>query len=191
MSIHTRSLSTPGLEDAAGAAYRLAGIVGFAALVALGARLSVPLWPVPITLQVPFVLLAGALLGARAGAGSMATYLAAGALGLPVFSAGGGPGYFLGPTGGYLVGFVAAAALVGLLAGPRAGARPGAGARRERSGEDSLAAPQSFASSRATPCGAVRAVSPDPAASASSASRRERIGLRRYGLTIGPLPIGR
>ena len=121
MSIHTRSLSTPGLEDAAGAAYRLAGIVGFAALVALGARLSVPLWPVPITLQVPFVLLAGALLGARAGAGSMATYLAAGALGLPVFAAGGGPGYFLGPTGGYLVGFVAAAAVVGVLAGPRAG----------------------------------------------------------------------
>ncbi len=121
MSIHTRSLSTPGLEDAARAAYRLAGIVGFAALVALGARLSVPLWPVPITLQVPFVLLAGAFLGARAGAGSMATYLAAGALGLPVFAAGGGPGYFLGPTGGYLVGFVAAAAVVGVLAGPRAG----------------------------------------------------------------------
>jgi len=121
MSIQTRSLSIPGQGDAARAAYRLAGIVGFAVLVALGARISLPLWPVPVTLQVPFVLLAGAFLGARAGAGSMATYLAAGALGLPVFAAGGGLGYFLGPTGGYLAGFVLAAAVVGRLAGRRAG----------------------------------------------------------------------
>jgi biotin transport system substrate-specific component len=95
--------------------------LGFAALVALGARISVPLAPIPLTLQVPFVLLAGAFLGPRAGAASMATYLAAGALGLPVFAAGGGIAYLLGPTGGYLVGFVPAAALVGALA--RRGAR--------------------------------------------------------------------
>ncbi len=121
MSIQPRSLSIPVQGAAAWASYRLLGIVAFAGLVALGARISVPLWPVPLTLQVPFVLLAGAFLGSRAGAGSMTTYLAAGVLGLPVFASGGGPGYLLGPTGGYLVGFVAAAAVVGLLAGPQAG----------------------------------------------------------------------
>ena len=120
MSIQSRSLPAPLGQEATRTAYALAGILGFAVLVALGARISLPLWPVPITLQVPFVLLAGGFLGARRGAGSMATYLAAGALGLPVFAAGGGPGYFLGPTGGYLVGFVAAAAVVGLLAGSSA-----------------------------------------------------------------------
>ena len=97
----------------------LAGVVGFAALVSLGARVGVPLpfTPVPLTLQVLFVLLAGALLGPRLGAASMALYLAVGALGAPVFAAGGGPAYLLGPTGGYLVGYVPAAALVGWASG--------------------------------------------------------------------------
>jgi biotin transport system substrate-specific component len=100
------------------------GVVGFACLVALGARVAVPIpfSPVPLTLQVPFVLLAGALLGARGGAVSMATYLAAGASGLPAFALGAGPQYLFGPTGGYLMGFVPAAALVGWLA-PRLGGR--------------------------------------------------------------------
>jgi biotin transport system substrate-specific component len=102
-------------------ALQLAGILAFAALVALGARLSVPLGPVPMTLQVPFVLLAGVFLGPRHGAASMALYLGAGALGLPVFAAGGGLGYLLGPSGGYLAGFVPAAAVSGWLAGRRGG----------------------------------------------------------------------
>jgi biotin transport system substrate-specific component len=122
MSLHTRSLTAPGpLAHPLTRTYHLAAIVGFAALVALGARVSVPLWPVPMSLQVPFVLLAGGFLGARRGAASMACYLAAGLMGAPVFVAGGGPAYLLGPTAGYLVGFVPAAALVGYLAGRQAG----------------------------------------------------------------------
>jgi len=105
------------------AAGSVAGVLAFALLVALGARMQLflPFTPVPLTLQVPFVLLAGAVLGPRRAAASMAAYLAAGVAGLPAFAAGAGPAYLLGPTGGYLLGFVPAAFLVGLL-GRRAGA---------------------------------------------------------------------
>lgn len=98
------------------------GVLGFAALTALGARLSVPLpgMVVPMTLQPVAVLLAGAVLGSRAGAASQVAYIAAGAMGLPVFVAGGGAAYLLGPTGGYLLAFPAAAAIAG-LAGKRTG----------------------------------------------------------------------
>jgi len=92
------------------------GIFGFAALTAVAARFGVPLpgTAVPMTLQPVAVLLAGAVLGSRAGAASQAAYLAAGALGLPVFAAGGGAAYLLGPTGGYLLAFPVAAAVAGL-----------------------------------------------------------------------------
>ena len=92
------------------------GVLGFAALTAVGARLSVPLpgIVVPMTLQPVAVLLAGAILGSRAGAASQVAYLAAGAMGLPVFAAGGGAAYLLGPTGGYLLAFPVAAAIAGL-----------------------------------------------------------------------------
>lgn len=98
---------------------RAVTVLGFAALTAIGARLSVPLpgLAVPMTLQPVAVLLAGALLGSRDGAISQAAYLAAGAAGLPVFAAGGGAAYLLGPTGGYLVAFPLAAALAGGAAG--------------------------------------------------------------------------
>ncbi len=98
------------------------GVLGFAALTALGARLSVPLpgTAVPMTLQPVAVLLAGVALGSRAGAASQVAYLAAGALGLPLFAAGGGAAYLLGPTGGYLLAFPVAAAVAG-LATDRAG----------------------------------------------------------------------
>ncbi len=91
---------------------------------AIGAQVRVPLpWTtVPMTLQPLFVILAGALLGTRLGAASMAVYLAVGVLGAPVFSGGGaGVGWLMGPTGGYLVAFPAAAGAVGWLAGDRAG----------------------------------------------------------------------
>ena len=91
----------------------------FAALTALGARVTIPLpfTPVPVTLQVLFPLLAGLLLGSKRGALSQAEYVAAGLAGLPVFAKGGsGLAYFLGPTGGYLLGFIAAAFVVGELA---------------------------------------------------------------------------
>jgi biotin transport system substrate-specific component len=72
---------------------------------------------VPVTLQVLFPLLAGLLLGSKRGALSQAEYVAAGLAGLPVFAKGGsGLAYFLGPTGGYLLGFIAAAFVVGELA---------------------------------------------------------------------------
>ena len=91
-------------------------VVGFAILTWLAAKVSVPLpmTPVPGTLQTLAVLLAGAVLGARAGAVSQASYIFMGMAGLPVFALpGSGPLYLLGPTGGYLVGFIAAAFVVG------------------------------------------------------------------------------
>lgn len=94
-----------------------------AALIAVGAFLAIPIGPVPIVLQNLFVLVAALLLGRRWAAISVAVYLLAGASGLPVFAGGtGGLGRLLGPTGGYLFGFLAAAYIVGLLA-ERAGQR--------------------------------------------------------------------
>lgn len=99
-------------------ARRVIGVVAFAALTAIGARISVliPGTPVPFTFQPLFVILAGALLGARLGAASQALYLAAGIAGLPVFAAGGGAAYLLGPTGGYLMAYPLAAFLAGTWA---------------------------------------------------------------------------
>lgn len=97
----------------------LALITLFAALTALGARVSIPLpfTPVPVTLQVLFPLLAGLLLGSKRGALSQVEYAAAGLAGLPVFAKGGsGLAYLFGPTGGYLLGFIAAAFVTGELA---------------------------------------------------------------------------
>lgn len=94
-------------------------VVAFAGLTALLAQVRIPLGftPVPITGQTFAVLLAGASLGARLGGASQLVYLAAGAVGFPVFTGGGGGfEYFTGATVGYLVGFVLAAALVGRLA---------------------------------------------------------------------------
>jgi biotin transporter BioY len=91
-------------------------IVGGSLLVALIAQLEIPLWPVPITGQTFAVLLIGAVLGSRRGALSILLYLGWGAMGLPVFSGGGGGiATLAGPTGGYLAGFVPAAFLVGWL----------------------------------------------------------------------------
>ena len=87
-----------------------------AALIAAGAFISVPIGPVPIVLQNMFVLLAGLLLGSRWGLAAVGIYLLAGACGLPVFAGGtGGIGRFAGPTGGYLIGYLPAVFIVGLL----------------------------------------------------------------------------
>ncbi|MDE3058249.1 MAG: biotin transporter BioY [Bacteroidota bacterium] len=97
-------------------------IIFFAVLTALGAQIAIPHVPVPYTLQTFFVLLGAAFLGGRNGALSQILYLAAGAVGAPVF-AGGGSGFslFSGATGGYLIGFVLGAITVGYLAGMRRG----------------------------------------------------------------------
>lgn len=94
-------------------------VLGGAALTAASAQLAfhVPWTPVPYTGQTAAVLLVGTALGWRLGALSMVLYVVAGSLGLPVYSEGsGGVGHLLGFTGGYLAGFVLAAALVGFLA---------------------------------------------------------------------------
>ena len=91
-------------------------IVGALVLVA-SAKVQVPFYPVPMTLQTLAVLTLGALFGARLAAATVALYLGEGLIGLPVFAgAVAGPAYLVGPTGGYLVGFLLAAALVGGLA---------------------------------------------------------------------------
>ncbi|TCL77134.1 MULTISPECIES: biotin transporter BioY [unclassified Curtobacterium] len=99
-------------------------VLGGALLTAGAAQVSVPLWPVPITGQTLAVLLVGSALGARRGALSMLVYALLGVVGLPVFAGGSaGVGVLVSPSGGYIVGFVAAAALVGWIA-ERFGDRP-------------------------------------------------------------------
>ncbi len=87
-------------------------------LTALSAQVAIPLpfSPVPVTGQTFAVLLIGAVLGSRLGALAMLAYLAEGAIGLPVFAGGHGTLlWMLGPTGGYLAGFVVAAYIIGWL----------------------------------------------------------------------------
>lgn len=85
----------------------------FASLIAVGAFVTVPMGPVPITLQVFFVLLAGMTLGPRLALVSVATYLALGLV-APVYAGGAlGIGVLLGPTGGYLIAFAPAATVAG------------------------------------------------------------------------------
>ena len=87
-----------------------------AALTAAGAYLSIPIGPVPIILQNMFVLLSGLLLGSRWGLASVGVYILAGACGLPVFAGGlGGISRIAGPTGGYLLGYLPAVYVIGLI----------------------------------------------------------------------------
>jgi len=102
----SRSLATDTALVAAGAT-----------LTAVLAQVAVPLWPVPITGQTLAVLLVGGVLGTVRGASSMLLYGLIGVLGAPIFSdASSGLTVLMGPTGGYIVGFVLAAALTGHLA---------------------------------------------------------------------------
>ena len=85
----------------------------FVALIAVGGWISIPFIPVPITLQTLFVLLSGAVMG-RYAVIPASLYIVLGIMGLPVFHNGlAGPGVLLGPTGGYILGFVAAAFVTG------------------------------------------------------------------------------
>lgn len=85
-------------------------------LLAASAWIEAPMWPVPMTAQTYAVLLIGAACGARLAAATVAAYLAQGAMGLPVFAGGdAGAAHLVGPTGGYLLGFLAAAAFIGWL----------------------------------------------------------------------------
>jgi len=86
------------------------------ALITICAKIQVPMWPVPMTMQVFAVLLVGLAFGARLGFATVVLYLMQGAAGLPVFAAGGGLPYLTGPTGGFLIGFALAAFAAGWLA---------------------------------------------------------------------------
>jgi biotin transport system substrate-specific component len=105
-------------------AARVIALTGFAVLGSLilwaSAKISVPFWPVPMTLQTGAVAMIGAAYGWRLGLATVVLYLVQGAIGMPVFqgtpATGIGLAYMLGPTGGYLVGFAVAAAIIGWFA---------------------------------------------------------------------------
>lgn len=87
-----------------------------ASLTSVGAYIAIPVGPVPIVLQSLFILLSGLLLGSVWGVTGVGIYLLAGAFGLPVFAGGtGGIARFMGPTGGYLFGFLPAVYVIGLI----------------------------------------------------------------------------
>ncbi len=95
---------------------RVVMVLAGSAFVAAASQVSVPMWPVPVTLQTLAVLLVGFTYGSRLGAVTILAYLAEGAMGLPVFANFGNGAAFFGPTAGFLVGFVGMAYLAGLVA---------------------------------------------------------------------------
>ncbi|MCI1965528.1 MAG: biotin transporter BioY [Oscillospiraceae bacterium] len=96
--------------------FELLSCAMFAALTAVLSQFSIPIGPVPINLATFSVFLAGGILGAGGGLLSQVVYILLGAAGIPVFAGfSGGIGVILGPTGGYIVGYAAAAWLVGKL----------------------------------------------------------------------------
>jgi len=97
------------------------GVAAFGLAITLGAQVAVylPITPVPITLQTLFVVLGGVVLGPRLGALAAASYVAAGAVGAPIFANGGaGLPWLFGPTGGYLLVAPLAAMVAGAVSGP-------------------------------------------------------------------------
>ena len=120
MSSLTLAAGRPTLADrvvARGLATDIALIAAGAALTAVAAQIAVPLWPVPVTGQTLAVLLVGVFLGATRAALSLSLYAVLGIVGLPVFSEGSsGWTVIAGPTGGYIIGFIFAAAFTGWLA---------------------------------------------------------------------------
>jgi len=88
----------------------------FAALTAVGGFISIPLYPVPLTLQTLFTLLAAMILGSVMGASSQIIYVLLGVIGLPVFAGfKAGIGILFGPTGGFLLGFIISAYIIGKI----------------------------------------------------------------------------
>src|SRR3954453_21373220 len=98
-------------------ARQLALVLAGTLILWVSAKVKVPFWPVPMTMQPAAVLLVGAVYGPALGAATSVAYLWEGALGLPVFAGtperGLGLPYMLGPTGGYLLSYIPAAAVAG------------------------------------------------------------------------------
>jgi biotin transport system substrate-specific component len=118
MTLHTARAAIPSSAERIARGFAI--VLGGSFLLAVSAKVQVPFYPVPMTLQTLVVLLLGAGLGAGLAAASVALYLIEGLAGLPVFAgAVAGPVYMAGPTGGFLVGFLVAAALIGFAADRR------------------------------------------------------------------------
>ncbi|WP_210528978.1 biotin transporter BioY [Rubellimicrobium arenae] len=118
MLSHRPRSAAPGIAALPPAAARpwlskAALVLGASWLLAASAHVAVPMVPVPMTLQTLALLLVAGGLGRRLGTAAVIAYLGQGALGLPVFAGGGGPAYMTGPTGGFLLGFLLAAMLIG------------------------------------------------------------------------------
>ncbi|WP_425059755.1 Biotin transporter BioY [Sporomusa carbonis] len=100
--MHTRNMALTGL---------------FTALIVISSQVSIPIGPVPITLQVMFILLAGVVLGSRLGPASVLVWVLLGVFGLPVFAQGkAGAAILIGPTGGYILGYFVCTYIVGYVA---------------------------------------------------------------------------
>ena len=110
--------------DAARLASNLATVVLGTLLITICAKINVPVWPVPVTLQGFAIAALAAAFGLRIGVATVALYLLEGAVGLPVFATGGGLAYLVGPTGGFLLGFLAMAAIIGYAADKGASGKP-------------------------------------------------------------------
>ena len=95
-----------------------------ALLITVSAQIKVPFIPVPMTMQTLAVFVIAAAYGLRLGAATVALYLAQGAIGLPVFTGGAGLAYLAGPTGGFLIGFLAAVIIIGFAVDRGWGSNP-------------------------------------------------------------------
>ncbi|KKB76519.1 hypothetical protein VW35_17155 [Devosia soli] len=111
--------------DAAKLATNIATVVLGTLVIAIAAKTNVPVWPVPVTLQSLAIAALAAAFGARIGVATVALYLIEGAAGLPVFAgATAGLPYLLGPTGGFLLGFLVMAGVIGFAADRGASSKP-------------------------------------------------------------------
>jgi biotin transport system substrate-specific component len=110
--------------DAAKLAANIATVVLGTLLITICAKINVPVWPVPVTMQGFAIAALAAAFGLRIGVATVALYLIEGAFGLPVFATGGGLAYLAGPTGGFLIGFLGLAAIVGYAADRGASGKP-------------------------------------------------------------------
>ncbi|KKC41478.1 hypothetical protein WH87_00575 [Devosia epidermidihirudinis] len=110
--------------DAAKLASNLATVVLGTLFITICAKINVPVWPVPVTLQGFAIAALAAAFGMRIGVATVALYLLEGAFGLPVFATGGGLAYLVGPTGGFLIGFLVMAAIIGFAADRGASGKP-------------------------------------------------------------------
>lgn len=110
--------------DVAKLASNFAIVVLGTLLITICAKINVPVWPVPVTLQGFAIAALAAAFGFRIGVATVALYLLEGAMGLPVFATGGGLAYIAGPTGGFLIGFLVMAAIIGFAADRGASGKP-------------------------------------------------------------------